>query len=218
MSMSSRPGREARRVPQQKRGEKRVQTLLDAAAAVIASSGYESATMSAIAVRAHASIGSLYQFFPSKESIAQALREQYCKELCTLWTSSEGATHVSIDELVRSLILEMTAYLDARPALLPLFNASSASHDTSIRDLLRERLARILRYHAPSLSKSRAILLATIILQVMKGMNELYTEAAKPQRKPLAREYACVLNCYLNAQVPATVEAVNCRNLYSKSI
>ena len=51
--------------------------LLEAAEAVIAEIGYEAATMSAIAERAGAAIGSLYQFFPSKACITQALRTEY---------------------------------------------------------------------------------------------------------------------------------------------
>lgn len=188
-------------MPQQERGEKRVKTLLNAAAGEIASCGYEAATMSAIALRARASIGSLYQFFPSKESIVKTLREQYCQELRTLWSSLEGADHVSIGDLVNSLTGEMTAFLDKRPALLPLLNSPSDGKDTSIRDLLRGRLARILHYNAPHLSKSRALLLAKIILQVMKAMNELYAEATQSQRRVFLREYSCLLNGYLNMQM-----------------
>jgi len=75
----------ARRLPRQQRGERRVAELLDAAAAIIAETGYDAATMSAIALRAHASIGSLYQFFPNKAAITQALRIRYSRqfdELC----------------------------------------------------------------------------------------------------------------------------------------
>jgi AcrR family transcriptional regulator len=40
---------------------------MEAAAAVIAERGFESATMAEIAARAGAQIGSLYRFFPNKE-------------------------------------------------------------------------------------------------------------------------------------------------------
>ena len=56
MSMSSYPA-VAPKVPRQERGERRVAELLEAAEAVIAESGYEAATMSAIAERAGAAIG-----------------------------------------------------------------------------------------------------------------------------------------------------------------
>src|ERR1700733_11723420 len=74
-----------RRVPRQERGERRVAGLLEAAEAVIAETGYEAATMSAIAGRAGAAIGSLYQFFPNKACITQALRTEYAKQFDNLY-------------------------------------------------------------------------------------------------------------------------------------
>ncbi|MDQ2711302.1 MAG: TetR/AcrR family transcriptional regulator, partial [Acidobacteriota bacterium] len=62
--MASRSLITPRRVPRQERGERRVAALLEAAAAEIAEMGCEGATMSGIAERAGACIGSLYQFFP----------------------------------------------------------------------------------------------------------------------------------------------------------
>jgi len=59
--------------------------LLNAAAHVIAETGYEAATMSEVAERAGASIGSLYQFFPNKEAVTQALRSNYSHQIEELW-------------------------------------------------------------------------------------------------------------------------------------
>ena len=55
--------------------------MLEAAGAEFAERGYEATTMTAIAARAGASIGSLYQFFPTKEQVAVTLIEQYVIEL-----------------------------------------------------------------------------------------------------------------------------------------
>jgi AcrR family transcriptional regulator len=62
-----------RRVPTQDRSRKRVEAILDAAANVFADSGFEAATMEAIAAKAETSIGSMYQFFPNKLSVFEAL-------------------------------------------------------------------------------------------------------------------------------------------------
>ena len=58
------------KMPKRKRGIERVEALLDAAAATFLEKGFDAATTSEIAERAGASIGSLYQFFPTKESVA----------------------------------------------------------------------------------------------------------------------------------------------------
>src|ERR1700679_4166362 len=63
--------------PQRRPGRLRVATLLEAGAAVIAEKGFQAATMSEIALRAGAPIGSLYRFFPNKEILADALIQRF---------------------------------------------------------------------------------------------------------------------------------------------
>ncbi len=191
-----------RRIPRQQRGERRVAALLNAAASVISDSGYSSATMCEIAERAGACIGSLYQFFPNKQAIAEALRAQYRQELGSLWVSLEQAGSLSIEELASRLIIEVIAFLEDRPALRELWNRPVTPRDRSIRAFLRQRLTRILCLCAPRLSKSKAHLYAAVTLQLMKAMNELYTETiSKAARKALVCEYEHLLGCYLQAQL-----------------
>ncbi|MGH9437803.1 MAG: TetR family transcriptional regulator, partial [Terriglobia bacterium] len=103
--MRSRLSTMPRRIPQQQRGQRRVAGLLRAAASVIAEAGYERATMCGIARRARASIGSLYQFFPNKESVAEALRARYGKEIEKLWTElALEAKVLTVEELVCRLV------------------------------------------------------------------------------------------------------------------
>jgi AcrR family transcriptional regulator len=60
--------------------------MLDAAGAVFAESGFDAATMTAIAERSGSSIGALYQYFPNKLTLARALREQYGEEMALRWS------------------------------------------------------------------------------------------------------------------------------------
>lgn len=62
-----------RRTPVQERSAARVQRMLDAAAALLDEVGYEATTTSLIASRAGVSVGSLYQFFPDRRAVLQAL-------------------------------------------------------------------------------------------------------------------------------------------------
>ena len=54
----------AAKEPKRERGKQRVAALIDAGAELFAEKGYEATTMTEIASRAGAAIGSLYQFFP----------------------------------------------------------------------------------------------------------------------------------------------------------
>jgi AcrR family transcriptional regulator len=66
----------ARRVPTQARSIKRWEQIVDAAASLFAETGFEAATMESIADRAATSIGSVYQFFPHKEAVFDAVAER----------------------------------------------------------------------------------------------------------------------------------------------
>jgi AcrR family transcriptional regulator len=62
-----------RRVPVQGRSVARVQRMLDACAELVDEIGYEGLTTTLLAERAGVAIGSVYQFFPDKRAIVQAL-------------------------------------------------------------------------------------------------------------------------------------------------
>jgi AcrR family transcriptional regulator len=62
-----------RRVPVQGRSVARVARMLDACAELIDEMGYDGLTTTLLAERAGVAIGSVYQFFPDKRAIVQAL-------------------------------------------------------------------------------------------------------------------------------------------------
>ncbi|MFC4083983.1 TetR/AcrR family transcriptional regulator [Amycolatopsis samaneae] len=65
-----------RRQPVQQRSAKRVEQMLDASAALIDELGYDALTTTLIAKRAGVAVGSLYQFFPDKRAVVQALTQR----------------------------------------------------------------------------------------------------------------------------------------------
>ena len=71
--MSTQAIRPLRRVPVQGRSVARVQRMLDACAELVDELGYEALTTTLLAERAGVAIGSVYQFFPDKRAIVQAL-------------------------------------------------------------------------------------------------------------------------------------------------
>ncbi|KAA9166755.1 TetR/AcrR family transcriptional regulator [Amycolatopsis acidicola] len=65
-----------RRQPVQQRSARRVEQMLDASALLIDEVGYDSLTTTLIAKRAGVAVGSLYQFFPDKRAVVQALTQR----------------------------------------------------------------------------------------------------------------------------------------------
>jgi len=70
----------ARKRPRQARSRDTVDVILRAAAQVFATRGYAATTTNHIAARAGVSIGSLYEYFPSKDALLVALMEAHLAE------------------------------------------------------------------------------------------------------------------------------------------
>lgn len=65
-----------RRQPVQQRSAKRVEKMLESCAQLIDELGYDGVTTTLIAERAGVAVGSLYQFFPDKRAVVQALTQR----------------------------------------------------------------------------------------------------------------------------------------------
>jgi AcrR family transcriptional regulator len=192
-----------RRIPQQVRGERRVAELLEAAASEFAEVGYDAATMKAIAKRAGASIGAVYQYFPDKAAVASALRTQYVNAMEDRWGQLEEATAgLTLKERTQSFVDVMIRFMEGRPAYIAIMDAPADSRrDKKTRDRLRERLANAFRTRRPALSREQAYRVASVSLQMIKSMNTLYTDAKPQERLEIAKEYELALTAYLEQRL-----------------
>lgn len=173
--------------------------MLDAAAAVFAEVGFDAATMTSIAARSGSSIGALYQYFPNKLTLAQALREQYGEEMARRWSGLiADAAQLSVTALVDRVFDLMIGFFDEHPAYFTLLNATLGyQRDAGARQRLRARLGAVLREKKPELAEAEALRMATVSLQIVKGLNPLYGNAAPAERRELVAEFKLVLVGYL---------------------
>lgn len=101
--------RTPRKRPQQDRSRVTVDAILEATTHILTEEGYENANTNRIAERAGVSIGSLYQYFPNKESLMAALAEQHSNEIAELVESQlthlvHAPLEIAIPELVKAII------------------------------------------------------------------------------------------------------------------
>ena len=73
-----------RKKPRQQRSQDTVECILDATARVLCSTGYDRASTNRVAMAAGVSVGSLYQYFPSKEALVAALVERHVEQMTSL--------------------------------------------------------------------------------------------------------------------------------------
>jgi AcrR family transcriptional regulator len=204
MRMSSSSSTPPRRIPQQKRGERRVADLLEAAAAVIAEQSYPAATMTAIAERAGASIGAVYQYFPNKEAVAVALRERYRQELRESWGDLEAKTAGLTPAQLGATIVEIiTCFMDQHPAYLELQAAAAPFRKSpGQRSELGDRLTEVmLRARDSALAPEQARQVALAALGILKGLHALYPRTAPAERRSLIEEFKLALGGYLEVRL-----------------
>jgi AcrR family transcriptional regulator len=191
-----------RRIPQQPRGRLRVARLLRAADRVIGEAGYESATMCAIAERAGSSVGSLYQFFPNKDAVAEALRAQYAEEYAEFWRRfTPQAAGLDAEHLAARLIQFPLEFAARHPAFVPLLDIPPTARSSRRRQMIRGRIADVLRARRPQISEARAQRVATVVHQMLKGLLTLYAQAGIRERAAIIGEYKTALAGYLQARL-----------------
>lgn len=81
-----------------------VEAIFEAAARVFGESGFEAATTNAIAERAGVSVGSLYQYFPNKRVLLEALHERCFEDaMQKLADACERGLELPLAEAVRGI-------------------------------------------------------------------------------------------------------------------
>jgi AcrR family transcriptional regulator len=159
--------------PQRSNGKLRVAAILEAAAAVIAEKGYEAATMAEIAARSGTKIGSLYRFFPNKESLADTIVVSARENLDAVFDKFDaGVNRLSIQALAHDLPALLIEQVFIKRALMKLLDAG---RDWSVkreefRSAALRRLAGTLLIHSPSLPKKSAGDIALVVLLSTKSM------------------------------------------------
>lgn len=194
--MSSQKSSEAR-VPQRQRGRERVAALLEAATACFVEKGYEATTMTEVAARAGASIGSLYQFFPTKEVLAQALVEQYVQAVyAELGKLAESSAQWSTEELAQKLCGFLVMFRKRHPAFVTL--ESTVSDGMTIRRRVRAELQALLARRAPHRSSEEMHAISVVVQQMMKAAIAMHAEPEMPGRAAALAQLQRAMQLYLH--------------------
>lgn len=136
-----------RKTPRQSRSSSTVAAILEGAAHILETAGFDGYSTNAIAQYAGVSIGSLYQYFPNKTAITRALIERemglLLAELAALETTSEGmlALQGLLELAVRHQMRRpvLARMLDVEEARLPIQEDVDQA-GTAISNILRNLL------------------------------------------------------------------------------
>src|ERR1700691_3272379 len=159
-------------MPQRANGKLRVAAILEAAAAVIGEKGYEGATMAEIAARSGTKIGSLYRFFPNKESVADTILVGARENIDAVFDRFDARVTVLSIRALADDLMAVIFELFTRPAFMQLLDAGQdwSVKREEFRSALQQRTAKTLMIHTPRLSKKSAGDIALVILLNVKAV------------------------------------------------
>jgi len=193
-----------RRTPKQKRGQQRVEQILDAAALLAVSEGYENVSTNAIAKEAKTSIGSLYQFFPNKDAVYLALAQRYVDELSNLLaqTAMTSDDTLSFQDRFDLLLNRLAVFYLENPGFQPLL---FGSYKTAVMASGQEVLCQMvdgmdaILAQNTDVSESSRYLQATIIVHTLKSTLPLIVADDEAESQVALAELKRLIRGYLDA-------------------
>jgi AcrR family transcriptional regulator len=194
---------ERRQARRQKRGVLRVEEILQAAGALFAERGYDNVTTNMIAARAGVSPGSLYQFFPNKEAIAQAFAADATEHLHRVYDAllSSEVMSLPLQGFVDTFVNEIIAFNRNYPGYLALELGStlSSSLALAIADFQQggqARLDALLAAYWPHSTPEQRRLPLLVSYRLFLALLPLVLQGDEEHRRAIVREMKVVLYRY----------------------
>ncbi len=183
------------RTPKRQRGHDRVVVLLEAAAKVFARKGYEAATMTEIAAEARSSIGSLYQFFPTKLLLAEALHVDRLERLeAVLRGMVERSAGISPADGGEAIFDALGAFIEEFPEFPVLATRRDIPKDRKARARaeLKELIATVLRQAQPPIADD-VDLMSGIVLELLRMVVAVANEPEAAEDRRVVSELRLML-------------------------
>ena len=199
-----------RRQPVQARSRERVERILDAAAQLLAEDGYDAVKTNAIAKRAGVSIGSVYQFFPNRFAIFNALAERYRSKInLSLERHLRPATIGSWDEAIEDTIDSLAELWRNDWAFHSVWLAiqnTAELRDSSehYRDsLINSPLAAFLGRLVPGAPRMQVRTMGRVVLETSNLLLDLSMRSGPQQDEGIIDELKFLLHRYLKGHIDA---------------
>jgi AcrR family transcriptional regulator len=196
-----------RNVPTQNRSRERLQRVLDAAEKVLADEGARALTTTRIAQVARVPVGSVYHYFPDKESIVDAVAIRYWSDFEDLVAGvAQADEREPLDDPAGALVETLAAGFRSRPGFRALWYGGLRTE--RVRDATRPARARfarsverILGVHWPAADPRLVAAAARMVVLVGDGLlREAFRRAPEGDEELLA-ESKLLLDAYLRERL-----------------
>ncbi len=197
---------EPRKSPVQARSAASVEAILEASIQVLLQVGKEQLTTTRVAARAGVSVGTLYQYFPNKSALLQAVLRRHLNEVSSaVEAACEQQRGKPLEQMATALMTDFLAakMCDAKTSAA-LYSVSSDVDGAKIARQMGERshaaIAKMLETSREPLTID-ARLAASMLYGVMVGVSRrlLESDAAEKQLPALRKELIFLACAYLKA-------------------
>lgn len=200
-----------RKLPTQARSRARVEAILKAAGALLGEVGYDAVTTNLIAERAGVPVGSIYQFFETKDDIIAALVEGFQVRIRKLAGEELDAASAARDRHVFiARLVDGIAGIQAEANAFVCVFSGSQSHarfDGLARELratLIGHLDRVFAAAFPQLSRAERGRMLAAWSDITGAMIASLDRSKPGERGKLLEELKIILSAYLEAKLAAS--------------
>jgi AcrR family transcriptional regulator len=192
-----------RREPRQARSRARLAQILAAADAILAGEGVEALTMRRIAERAGVPVGTLYQFFPDKGSVVDAVARAYIAEFDTLIGGLvSSAADGDWSDPVGRIVDEFVALYRSHPGYVALWSGRHLSPELARADeannqLIAAGVQRLLADHAGAPDGAGLELAVRVAVRAADALLQYAFTASPEGDEPVLAELKTMLRLYL---------------------
>jgi AcrR family transcriptional regulator len=186
-----------------------VDAILDAAAQLVTEVGVAGVTVGALAERARTSKGSMYHFFPDRESVLRALAERHVAAIRAMVSAIRGDRSIdwrrlAPEEAVDRMLEPFRAYTAQHPDLPLLLRApanreGAASPRSDVLAAMLELAGSVVGARHPEAPSETSALRAAAVVAVIDGMSATAQRLDERTRSAFSGEMRRVLGAYLRS-------------------
>jgi AcrR family transcriptional regulator len=165
--------RSPRKKPAQTRSKQTVDALVTAAARILERDGYARANVNRIAAKAGVSVGSLYQYFPTKEALAAAVARKLSDDMLAVFRDGLAETALlPFEETIRAVAMRTVRAFRVNPRLRDVITSELPENALASTDFDRELAKAIeayLAFHRDRVRPTNLALAVAIVMAAVEG-------------------------------------------------
>ncbi len=191
-----------RKEPRQERSKATVDAVVHAAARILSDHGWAGFTTNRVAETAGVSIGSLYQYFPDKISIVEAVRHRHFED-CLVVMKRVAEQRNALPQFVEELVTGMIVVHSIHPGLHKVLLDDAPSHEgmndpnSAFEKQYLGLYSEALDAHMTAGSRAESGTMALIVSDAIDGIIHNAARRGQLQSPKIKREMIALVEAYL---------------------